>query len=180
MLDIETLGTSQGSKIIQIAAVMFDVKTGETGKFINLLINPFLSSGKIDGPTVDWWRSQGEDVVNKVLTTSIVKGFKEDIALNLFEKFVNDHEPERVWGNGSSFDNAQVEAIYQRNDRKCPFSFRQSVDVRTLVFLAKELKGFDKSSVPFTGMKHEALDDCLHQIEYCHKAYSLLEIKNEF
>ena len=56
MVDIETLGTKEGATIFQIAAVSFDITTGETLDSINLIgdISKY-ETLTVDGSTLKWW-----------------------------------------------------------------------------------------------------------------------------
>jgi hypothetical protein len=73
----------------------------------------------------------------------------------------------KVWGNGAGFDPVLLEAAYSAADVPAPWKYWNALDVRTLVHMGRQL-GFDpKSDLPFEGNKHHALDDAIHQANYC-------------
>jgi len=50
-------------------------------------------------------------------------------------------------------------------------------DVRTIVDLGRALLGFDpKKDMPFTGERHNALDDAIHQAKYVSAIYQALAV----
>ena len=58
MVDIETLGVSNNSVILSLAAVEFNKSTGETGKkfYKKISIESCLEAGLvIDADTLQWW-----------------------------------------------------------------------------------------------------------------------------
>lgn len=57
-----------------------------------------------------------------------------------------------------------------------PWKFYNDMCVRTFVVQCKMMTGRDfRKEVAFKGVKHKALDDCRHQIEYLVKARNLLK-----
>src|SRR4051812_5008733 len=62
MLDLETLSTRSDACIIQIAAVAFDIETGEIGSRFNAFVNESClvgaKVGHIDVSTVGFWMRQ--------------------------------------------------------------------------------------------------------------------------
>lgn len=168
MVDIETLGTDPGSVITQIAAVEFDSK-GKIGKtfLTNIKIADSVKQGlTIDPDTVLFWLQQSDEARN-----SLVAGQQEaislDFALYEFTGFVQSLKPSQlqVWGNSNRFDFGLLAAAYKAIGKPIPWLHRLERDVRTLVSFHEEAK----ASTPFKGTKHNAVDDCLHQIEYCTK-----------
>uniref|UniRef100_UPI001125A91F 3'-5' exonuclease n=1 Tax=Escherichia coli TaxID=562 RepID=UPI001125A91F len=74
----------------------------------------------------------------------------------------------RVWGNGASFDNAILAAVYRKHAQNIPWRFRNDRDVRTIVELAKSLKNIDvraNFSINVTDA-HHALRDAKFQVAY--------------
>ncbi|MDW4633502.1 3'-5' exoribonuclease, partial [Escherichia coli] len=66
-------------------------------------------------------------------------------ALQEFSLFVRSRSNDdvQVWGNGASFDNAILAAVYRKHAQNIPWRFRNDRDVRTIVELAKSLKNID-------------------------------------
>ena len=169
MLDIETYGQGSNATILAIAAVEFDLKTGETGR-------EFYHTIKADGQsrwdrvsdksTMDWWSKQSYEARKHV--------FGGD-QLNLgaaMKRFVNwiGNTDYAVWGNGSSFDCVITKNAIEACGYECPWKFWNERDVRTLV----HLNPYIKKNTPFEGVPHYAPDDCKHQIKYCHNIYKSL------
>jgi hypothetical protein len=171
MVDIETLGTSNDSVILSIAAVEFDIRTGETGKnfFVRVDIDSCLDCGlKIDGSTVKWWLSKSEEARREVYDG---KCFSLLSAITQFEGCFNlKHKEYKMWANSPRFDFGIMQSAYRKLGRQIPWDFRDEMDVRTLDNLFPSFKNQMENS----GVAHNPLDDCHFQIKYIteiHKRY---------
>lgn len=181
MLDLETLGLGNAPVINQISAVACNLETGETFEEFNRIVSPqsCVKLGMtITGTTVEWWLKQEPNVVARVFTDSLIIGIEIGTALKEFSEFIakvkKDHEVTdvRVWGNGLLADNKWIESAYELAKIPAPFKYWESSDVRTLVDLGIRLYDFDpKKDAVFVGEKHNAIDDCKHQIKYCSDIY---------
>lgn len=168
MLDLETLGNNKQSPLIQLAMVMFDPLTGETGKEFKETIDfdDAVKHGIVTGSTIKWWMRQSDDARASVTTDNTV-GLAE--ALTKFSAFLSDipFRDRTLWGNGSSFDCSILENAYEATGLKKPWSYSGDADVRTVVNIGRLLTPFDrKTEQEFIGTPHDALDDCKHQIRY--------------
>ncbi len=185
MLDIETLGNGITPVVTQISAVAFNAMTGELlekGEF-NAFINP--STGvkmglKCDGSTVDWWLTQRPEAINRVLVKSITEGLDIQQVLknfyDYFRKLENGRKVKfRVWGNGATFDNRIVNTLYIMANRPMPWEFYADTDMRTIVDIAVRVFNFDKNAIEFEGLKHDAIDDCKHQIKIVCAIFKLFQ-----
>lgn len=155
MLDIETLGTSADAVITQIGACYFDRLTGEIGK--TFLVNISISSSlahkfKLDVPTLEWWLSQPPASFLEN-TESIV------FALTMFNDFVK--HAETIWCH-ATFDFPLVMEAMKKIEVKSSFHYTIARDIRTLSDLAQMDRVKTKNQ-----KTHNALEDCLHQVEYC-------------
>jgi len=170
MIDIETLGAKPGSVICSIAAVEFNIETGQTGRrfFRNINIQSCLDAGLyVDGSTIYWWLNQSDSARSRFQLEKIE--FLQ--ALTQFSHFINASEKDvKVWGNSARFDLGILEAAYNKAYSPIPWVAKNERDVRTLVSFAPYIK----KNEPFVGVKHDPIDDCLHQIKYCHKIWNLL------
>ncbi|MDE9484396.1 3'-5' exonuclease, partial [Xenorhabdus bovienii] len=84
------------------------------------------------------------------------------------------------WGNGSSFDNVILRNFYERANYRVPWRWYADRDVRTIVQLGRDI-GYDpKTDMPFTGERHNALDDAIHQAQYVSAIYQKLMGNHEF
>ena len=82
----------------------------------------------------------------------------------------------RIWGNSNRFDLGILEGWYKKGigSKFEPFwNTWLERDVRTL----SSLKPNIKANMKFVGIKHNALDDCKHQIKYCFETLKALNIK---
>ena len=91
-------------------------------------------------------------------------------------KFIlKNQDPENiiVWSNGSSFDISILQTALQKYNIKEPWYYRNIRDVRTVVSLFPVIK----NEHIFKGTLHNAIDDCINQIEYLTKTLKFLQIK---
>jgi len=171
MMDIETLSTNSNGAITTISAVQFNLENGKIGKTFEIAIklDEQVNNGAvIDIPTVVWWMSQDEEAIKTMLR---IEKRDVDFALLAFNDWIkslgkplNDM---KLWGNGVSFDNVMVRNLYKRHNIEFALPYWCDNDVRTLVTLGN----IDTRNFPFKGIKHNGIDDCKHQINYCHSAY---------
>jgi len=172
MVDIETLGTNSNSAVVSISAVAFDLESGKLGKQFEVGINileQILYGGIIDNDTVQWWSTQSEEAKGSLvnLDTVSVKG-----ALDAFNRWIADtisvdFKDAKLWGNGVGFDNVIIRNLYSRHDKHFVLPYWCDNDVRTLVTLGN----INTRDFKFSGTKHNGIDDCKHQINYCAVAY---------
>jgi len=171
MLDLEALGKTCDSVILSIGAVAFDMD-GTVGPEFEKFpkVDEQFVNRKIEWSTIQWWMSQ-EQTARMTITEaprsqSLVnclidlKQFCED---NLDEKF-------KVWSNGASFDIAMLNHAYSQCGMETPWTYRNQLDCRTMVYLSKiSTKKFESS-----GTKHNAIDDCKWQIAWTVDAFKIL------
>lgn len=169
MLDLETMGSKSNSAIVSIGAVEFDIETGKTGEEFYKVIS--LQSAidlglEMDASTVIWWMQQSDEARKDLCVPN-----RHHIAevLNDFKWFCKDKDY-HVWGNSARFDCGILQNAYSKLNQPVPWDFRKERDVRTLVSFAPSLK----KTIPVPGTKHNALDDCYYQIEYCAVIYNFL------
>lgn len=171
MLDLETMGNKSNTAIVSIGAVEFNMETGETGReFYEVVdLQSCLDVGlKVQASTIYWWLMQNETARKRICTDcQLIQ--KVLISFNLWmENCVKDV---KIWGNGARFDIGILEDAYVACNMKTPWNFRSEMDVRTLVAFAPEVK----ANMPFTGVYHDPVDDCKHQIKYCVEIWNMLK-----
>ena len=170
MIDIETLSTEFDAVILSIAAVRFDLKTGDRSSedlYIRIDKQSCADVGlKIDPDTVDWWLNQEDNARKEFLRNDDRKELAE--ALRRLSIFIP--KDSKVWSNGSTFDLIILRSAYKACKLKLPWEFYNERDVRTLSDLIPTIK----ENEPFVGTKHHPLWDCFHQIKYCSKVYQQL------
>lgn len=170
MIDIETMGTKPYSVILSVAAIRFDVKTGEIGDTFYRIID--VKSAKkagliFDFDTVIWWSNQPEDVRN-----SILKGENRLLlVLHDLMMFIGT-ESRAIWSNSPSFDLSLIRNACERLDIDPIWQYWEERDVRTVSSLMPEVR----KSMLREGIHHNALDDCMFQIKYLVATLSELKI----
>lgn len=172
MVDIETLGTGSNSVICSIAAVEFDLVTGQTGRIFQryISIQSCLDAGlSVDGSTIEWWMQQSNEA-RLLLSTGLTT---IEVAIRDFWCFFQNLGAEdlKVWGNGSRFDLGIIADGFRAVAMLTPWKHSNERDVRTLVSFAPEIK----NNMPFEGTKHTPKDDCLYQIKYCSAIFKKLK-----
>lgn len=172
MLDLETLGTKPGCKILSIGASCFGpyIPQSEDIYYNIKVLNASPHQSLMDDPdpdTVKWWNEQSEEA-KQVLTPAYGRDIRE--ALVLFNSFIYNLKQRctklRIWGNGATFDVPVLEEAMRRYGIKPEWTFRDSMCFRTLKELGK-MYGIEEPT--FTGVKHDALADACHQAKWADK-----------
>lgn len=171
MIDIETMGNGSNSALVSLAAVKFDMVTGEKGDvfYKKIDLKSCLDIGlKVNADTIMWWLKQSEDARKE-----LYQGEKFNIAdvLKEFSSFCS-YEYE-IWGNSPRFDLGIMQDAYRALNMKIPWDFRKERDVRTLVSFIPEIK----NNWIHKGVGHNPVDDCYNQIDYCSKIWNKITIK---
>jgi hypothetical protein len=164
MLDLETLGTRAGGKVLQIGAVVFS--QGGLGDEFCTTIDRWSQGTLTEDPnTVAWWASQDSTVSAEVLGGSTPL----PVALRTFDQWLRRVAPVtrpnggsrllNLWGNGADFDNVYLLAAYTATfpGIKPAWSFRGNRCFRTLKSLRPEIE------LVRVGSHHNALDDAKTQ-----------------
>lgn len=205
MLDLETWGTTPGSDIRSIGAVVFDPVAGNvygvlnaerfyiaTDNPVGLWRNGSFNHGVVigkerlkyldltrDPKTVKWWNEQSEEAQ---------AAFADPVDLHdglyLFGSWLGEvngeatnmsDSPLRIWAHGPQFDISILEAAYRAVSLPTPWHYRAPRDVRTIL----EAAGIDphKGLEAFShGTAHNALDDAISQAMAVCEAYKRLGI----
>lgn len=173
MVDIETMGKKPGCAIIGIAAVEFNIETGETDRAFckSIDLKSCVKSGlTIDPDTVMWWLNQSAEAI-----TSLISREPGHVSTVLYEfaQFIGENKY-YMWANSPSFDLNILEAAFDKTFIIKPWHFLQERDVRTIISLKPEIK----ANHVFNGIQHDPLDDCYNQIKYLCETYK--EITKNF
>ena len=157
MVDIESLGTTPGSAILSIGAVMFGpAGLGETF-YAPVLLQSCTAIGlTIDPNTIAWWMQQSD--------AARAAAFRDDAAplatvLEQFSNWFSLVRAERPWSQGANFDPPLLDAAYRACGMTPPWKYWNVRDTRTLYDLAGVK--VDRSK----GTHHNALDDARVQAE---------------
>ncbi len=173
MIDLETMGNRSGAVICAVGMVEFDIVTGETRRefYQKVSIQSCLDAGlKVDGSTIEWWLSQGEVARHELFGET----HELSSVLNSLALFLTHFPDAEIWGNSARFDMGILEAAYHAIKLPIPWVHWNERDLRTLVSFNPEIK---KSTIK-TGIAHNAIDDCHHQIRYCSAIYNAITINN--
>jgi hypothetical protein len=170
MTDIETLGTKSDSTIIQIAAIAFDMMTGDHiatfNETVDIEKDDFLN---VDGSTIKWWLNTNKELLHTLLSGG--KHSSEEV-LEMFHKWVMDLKEGNdvyLWGNGILFDNKMIQHQLEGNCLSYPIYYKNDRDVRTIVDLASAKLGISENELKerFNDdslVEHDAFDDVKYQI----------------
>ncbi|TVY58721.1 hypothetical protein LCER1_G000327 [Lachnellula cervina] len=188
MLDLECAAIDTNNPaIIELAAVYFDIDTGEE---IDTLFTPVslqssLEHGLItDDNTLGWLKRE----IPQTLKTSQECSIALPQAMMRLSKFVGkslkETETRRIkaglpkpwrsqamiWGNGTTADNIWIRSAYKACGMEVPWQYYNDMCVRTVVKQVWAQTGKDFSNKPLApprqGLKHDALSDCRFQIAY--------------
>jgi 3' exoribonuclease, RNase T-like len=179
MLDIETMGNEPYSAILSIAAVPFDLATGEISElkfYRRVSLQSCLDLGLcVSADTINWW--MGEELRNARNQLMCQKESLLGRVLVDFTSFVNlifeANGTFEIWGNSARFDMGILGDAYRKAKIPPCWDFRNERDVRTLVALNPNIK----ANYIYQGIAHDAHDDCLNQIAYCSKTFQSITIK---
>jgi len=168
MLDSETLGTTPGSAILSIGAVMFGpAGLGETFYSAIDLASCTAVGLTIDPATVQWWMRQSDE--------ARAAAFPDDAAphtqvLLAFQAWVVSQEARYPWCHGAGFDVPLLDAAYKACGLTSPWEFWNVRDTRTL---------YDVAGVKVdrkAGTHHHALDDAINQAEAASRALRIVHV----
>lgn len=186
-IDCETLSEKFDAPVIAIGAVAFDRKTGKLteGKkpvasfYKEVELQSAIKSGRVSGSTIAWWITQS-DRAKKIFDQESEKN-KSSLATVLveFSHWYRDAADSGAvaWTNGPSQDITWLEHAYTVGGHglTIPWRFNMVRDMRTIVDLATDLTGFDRNTVEFKGVEHNAKDDALYQARIIIAAYAALK-----
>ena len=167
MIDIETFGNGNRACIVQVGGCYFDRYTGEIGETFKMNIDATSSvkaGCEIDADTIYWWLGRSEEAIRSITETPRIDVSGAMVAFNHFLKDAGN-----VWSH-ATFDFVIVTNTFKLLGIKPSFHYRAARDIRTLVNLA----GTDTYKIKREGTHHDALADCLHQVNYCVEAFNRL------
>lgn len=185
MVDTETLGHATNSTIIQLAAIAFNIETGEQYSEFNQVVDIEKNEvNHITGSTLKWWLNTNKDLLHQLISTGNYSS--GEVLLN-FKKWIIEQYTSRnlshtdvfLWGNGILFDNKMIQHQLETIGETYPIFFRNDRDVRTLVELASKKtnqteRDLKKSFQDSNLVAHNALDDVKYQINLAVGCFSLL------
>lgn len=189
MVDLETLGLTHYNPIIQLAAVAFNLETGEIyDKFdVSCTIS---KEAVIDKNTYEWWVKTNFDLLKSILAQGLQTNISEQEMLVSFTAWIKSISYSRsinfkniyLWGNGMLFDNMLLKLKCQQYNIEYPIHYQSDRDVRTLVDVYCRRHRIDrdtfvKSFKTNSYTEHVAIDDCMVQIKMlkqCHDSLTII------
>lgn len=160
MLDIETLSTRSNAIITSIGAVKFSFGSTEIETFtVNIDPKSCKQYGlHVDPETIEWWKKQSPSAIKAFMTNQQPL----DTALDLFTDWIGSNWKDTIyWANGSQFDHSILQWSYLSCGKSVPWKHWNLRDARTVYAICD----FDLKTIPRIGTYHNAIDDCLTQIE---------------
>lgn len=172
VIDIETLGKAANAKIATIGAVVRHALSSEILGEFYVRCDLMQPKRSINIEMMDWWLEEGKrnDRAHEEVFGNVDR-IPLDEALSLLSQFIEAHHQDgvrpQVMGNGSEFDNVILADAFDQFSIEMPWDYGANQSLRTVVLMGRALLGIDpKYSLPFTGIKHHALDDAKHESEY--------------
>lgn len=167
VIDLETRDTIPSAKIVSVGMVIVDDQV--SGHLSSALINTFYEEISWESQhtrteseeTAIWWDQQSDRVKKALLGTERLWS-----VLVKIQELLRVHEVDRVWGNGPIFDMGILEDAYRKYGLEIPWRFYNVRCYKT----ALEVMGIDPKAIPFSGTKHVALDDAVHEAKLLHLA----------
>lgn len=154
VLDLETMGNGPNAAICAIGAARVHLGVVVDMFYSKVdLASAMANGGEITASTIEWWLQQEEGARNDMAEP----GEHLSLSLSSFSHWL-DSSCDYVWGNGSSFDNVILLSAYRNSGLPAPWPYWSDRDLRTILALYPEAK-----SIQFTGTKHNAADDAVHQ-----------------
>lgn len=128
MLDLETMGTSPGSAVVQIGAVEFSIYKVGDPLLITISLESCVAAGmRIDPSTVMWWMKQG-DAARESLANDAVS-IRD--GLQSFADWIGKGKV-CIWGDGAAFDNALLASAYRACRMMLPWHYSGDRCFRTM------------------------------------------------
>jgi hypothetical protein len=173
MVDIETLGVGDKAPIISVAAVLFNLHTGEyLDNFSyeevlhrNISLEENVRYGfNIEPGALRWWLKTDPSLLSETIDnyknnhaslTEVIKTLNE-FCLNRY-----------VWARSPSFDIKHLQRAAKACNQSLHINYQKEMDVRTLQNLYPEVV----KSVEKPKKAHDAFQDCIHQIKMVSEIY---------
>lgn len=177
MLDLETLGTKPGCKILTLSSCTFSTTSNKgVSSFFDIAIRMDTQDLlKAEPATVDWWANQSEiarkaafENVNAIVLTK---------ALGRFSDWIAELQCTPViWSKGATFDAPILAHAYEVYGLDVPWNFRNERCYRTL---EAEFKHLVTTPPDFNGTKHTSFADAVYQAKYAQAIFEAINKSKE-
>lgn len=186
MLDIETLGTTAGSPVVTIGAVLFDPFSCDSGEVLmeralNIRIDvsdAIKYSTGVEGSTIRWWFEQKDEAIKALIgddcvpmqeaLTKLWRYCHERGAFvdkEFFHGLSSLPKTNRYWAKDPDFDMQLMRYYYEHPHFKAqmPWKFWECRSVRTVQDLAWPNGSIDRPDFQVPGTAHDARWDAVTQ-----------------
>lgn len=183
MIDIETLGTTAGSPVVTIGAVLFDPYSCDSSdelvrRSLNIRIDVSDAVDKsrgIEGETIRWWFEQEDAAIKALVDGEAIPMVEALQKLYRYCKdrgaFVNEEffvgmsdmpEASTFWAKDPDFDMVLLRYYYDLEREMMPWKYSETRSVRTIQALAWP-DPVDRPEFKIPGVAHDARWDAVHQ-----------------
>ena len=177
MVDLETTGTLPDRNcILQIAAVKFNIETGEVcHQFFDRCLD-LPKHRSWDMSTLEWWSKQKKSVLQGILS----RAEPWSNVINEFADYSYQNPGLRMWSKPSHFDFNFLSSYFHDADLINPFHYRVATDLNSFLKGLHFPNEVPDIQVEFSGDAHNALQDTLWQLKhlYAHLEYHKNAIAN--
>lgn len=168
-IDIEGLGTAEGSIVLSLGAVAFDLASPSLERpfYVRISIIDSLACGLThDLDTLEWWRGQtaARRALEKDSETPVLTVVEALEQLRDFVQSVCVERP-RVWMKGPSYDGKLLLGAAKKVGVTLPWSYSRERCVRTICDDIEEPKRNAMGD-----LAHGALSDAVHQARWVREA----------
>ena len=188
MVDIETLGTSPESIILEISVILFDLDDPHGWSPLTLKLDQAEQSfagRSIDKDTLHWWaktieKAKEKDYASALAMEALVNNKNMTVHASFAHENIKSYLKRvdgYIWCKGAAFDFPIIKSYFTSMGLPDPFSenflFRKQLDLRTLEYCAK-LAGFSGEYKVRSEARHLSFDDCLIQIGMLRELHSFI------
>lgn len=158
-IDLETLSTRPNGVILTVGLCFFDDTHDllEAASFPLAMQEQQALGRVIDPSTLGWWMRQSDAARQSISYSFGHYAYTLGERLMQITRRFEDFAPERVWGNGSDFDNAMLASLFTDMGLTPPWSFWRNRDMRTLMDAFPEYERIQPQ------VAHSAQDDAVAQ-----------------
>lgn len=172
MLDMETVSLAENAGILSLSMVPFsrdgsvDINHERFYRVVDLS-SCFMAGMDMVG-CQEWWMKQDPKAIS-----NIVNATKEPISTVINKAYyylsaLSETYELIIWSRGIDFDFPKLEWCFRKFvEKENPYKYYNKRDVRTWLSEAE----IDESQVAFEGVKHNSLDDNLHQIKLLQESF---------
>jgi hypothetical protein len=156
MIDFETMGTHSDCVVLSLGAVRFTrARVLDQGYWICNKQEQLKMRRTVSPETLTWWNNQTPDAKKVLRESEECMGPIQHVMSALYS-FVDKED--RIWSNGVDFDVQIAEHLYRSLHMRPPWKYYNKRCYRTIKTMFQI-----EQKTPFTGVKHNALEDALYQ-----------------